>query len=125
MNILQKFGEFLKENSVNYAIIVDIEKARLIPVGSRESLFFDGMIKTNFYDIETALVLNDFLKTQYMPKVFKQGEVMCVITKPNDDYIIGLFYHDDREAKEVFQRTEYLNERTKDFWSMQMQGIIP
>jgi len=92
---------------------------------SRESLFFDGMIKTNFYDIETALVLNEFLKTQYMPKVFKQGEVMCVITKPNDDYIIGLFYHDDREAKEVFQRTEYLNERTKDFWSMQMQGIIP
>ena len=125
MNILQKFGEFLKENSVNYAIIVDLEKASLIPVGSSESLLFDGMIKTNFYDIETALVLNDFLKTQYMPKVFKQGEVMCVITKPNDDYIIGLFYHDDRKAKEVFQRTEYLNERAKDFWSTQMQGNKP
>jgi len=125
LNILQKFGEFLKENSVNYAIIVDLEKASLIPVGSSESLLFDGMIKTNFYDIETALVLNDFLKTQYMPKVFKQGEVMCVITKPNDDYIIGLFYHDDRKAKEVFQRTEYLNERAKDFWSTQMQGNKP
>ena len=47
MNILQKFGEFLKENSVNYAIIVDLEKASLIPVGSSESLLFDGMIKTN------------------------------------------------------------------------------
>lgn len=120
----QKFDKYLKENNINYAIIVDIVNACLISVGNSDTLLFDGMIKTNFYDMKTALVLNEFLKTQYMPKVFKQGEVLCVIIKPNDDYIIGLFYHDNSEANEVFQRTEHLNVQTKEFWSTEMQGNI-
>ena len=43
-----------------------------------------------------------------MPKIFKQGEVVCVIGKPFEQGVFGIFYHENREPKEFMKWAKYL-----------------
>ena len=64
--------------------------------------------KRNFYNIEMIQDLYKIICNQNLPKIFKQGEVVCVIGKPFEQGVFGIFYHENREPKEFMKWAKYL-----------------
>ena len=76
--------------------------------GDKDKLIYKGLIKTNFYDIDIIHELNNNIKGEKLPKVLKQGKVVCVIGKPKEHNIVGIFYHEHRAPLEFIKWSKSL-----------------
>lgn len=101
---------YVTENEVVYLILVDLKKNVIKEYGDKNKLLYKGLIKTNFYDIDSIHELNNNISGEKLPKILKQGEVVCLIGKPEASSIVGIFYHEHREPFEFVKWTKNLYE---------------
>lgn len=109
-----KLKEVLKKYGIIYCIVAHLDCKLVETYGDKEDL-----VKTHFYDYETIQALNKFLTGQPKPKLFRQGEVASIMCKPNQDTIVGLFYHEHREFPEYFKWAKEVNKEIEVVWDNQ------
>lgn len=66
--------------------------------------------------MERVLALNDYLKDQIMPQAWNQGIVKCFVCELVDNILMGLFFHENRNAVESYRFDKELNEVIKAIW---------
>ncbi|WP_061313044.1 hypothetical protein [Clostridium botulinum] len=103
-----KLNDVLLKDNIIYCLVIDLENNNIETFGNKDELKYDGLLKTHFYDMNTIYNLNDFLERQQLPK-FKQGEVVCIICKPQSDIIVGLLYHEERNFMECYKSVKEIN----------------
>lgn len=102
--------KYVIDNEVVFLILVDLEKNLIKEYGDKDKLLYKGLLKTNFYDINSIHELNNNISGEKLPKILKQGEVVCVIGKPKDSSLVGIFYHEHRDPNEFIKWTKHLYE---------------
>ncbi|MBC2582761.1 hypothetical protein [Clostridium sp. DJ247] len=111
-----KLKDVLEKYKIIYCIVAHLDKGLIETLGNKEELAYQGLLKTHFYDIETIQSLDKFLEGQSKPKLFRQGEVACIICKPDNNVIIGLLYHEYREFPEYFKWSKEVNQEIEAIW---------
>lgn len=103
------FEERLREWNVPFAIIADLETGNAIRVGCSTGLEFDDLVNTLFRDAEAILATSRYLEGQILPRIWNQGQESCVLCKPNDQTLVGLFLSDQRNPVEKYRWFQQLN----------------
>ncbi|MBN1045260.1 MULTISPECIES: hypothetical protein [unclassified Clostridium] len=111
-----KLNDVLLKDNIIYCLVIDLENNNIETFGNKDELKYDGLLKTHFYDMDTIYNLNDFLERQQLPKLFKQGEVVCIICKPQSDIIVGLLYHEERNFMECYKSVKEINKEINLIW---------
>ncbi|MGN6710521.1 hypothetical protein [Anaerocolumna jejuensis] len=108
--------KYISENEVIYMILVNLENKLIKEYGDKDKLLYKGLFKANFYDLDSINELNNNISDKKLPKVLKQGEVVCVVGKPEESSIVGIFYHEYREPIEFARWTRALYEKLLMIW---------
>lgn len=111
-----KLKEILSENEINYCVVTHLDKGTIETFGNKSELVYKGLLKTHFHDMDTIYSLNNFLEGQKLPKLFRQGEVACIICKPNNNVIVGMLYHEQREFLEYYNWSKEINKEVELLW---------
>ncbi|WBW96114.1 hypothetical protein [Oceanirhabdus sp. W0125-5] len=106
----------LSKHEIIYCVVTHLDKGAMETFGNKEELEYQGLIQTNFYDIDNVYSLNNSLEGQELPKLFRQGKVACIIFKPTNSVIVGMFYHEKRDFREYCNWSKELNEEVKLLW---------
>ena len=100
------------------------------------SLYVDADLKTNEFNIiktstqltsyslfvqlilhNTPDILLHTITGQIMPRMWRQGNVRCIISQPNHNHIIALFYENTLDAKENYLHALELNNTITNLFS--------
>lgn len=106
----------MHDNNIILAMVANLSNNSIITIGSKSELEYASLVENLFGDMEQVRALNDSLKGQIMPQAWNQGIVKCLVCKPVDDIVIGLFFHEDRNAVESYRFGKMLNELIKAIW---------
>ncbi|APC40331.1 hypothetical protein [Clostridium estertheticum] len=111
-----KINNILLKYNIIYSLTINLKDKYVEEIGDSSKLEYDGLLKTHFNDMETIIKLNGFLEGQQLPKLFKQGKVICIICKPKNNIIVGLFYHEDKDFTHYYKKAKELNEEIVSVW---------
>ncbi|SFA79917.1 hypothetical protein [Clostridium frigidicarnis] len=112
-----KLSNVLSRYKIIYCLVINLDNNSIKTFGNKDDLAYDGLLKTHFYDIDTIYNLNSFLEGQQLPKLFKQGEVLCIICKPKSNIIVGLLYHEKRDFIQYYKVAKEINEEIISIWN--------
>jgi hypothetical protein len=107
--ITKEFEAFAEKYNILFAVIVDLEKEVDYTFGSKDTLTYEGLYNSLFGDMEIIKKLNDSLEGQLMPQSWKQGELKCLVVKPNEKILAGLFFNDTKNAMESYKLGKQMN----------------
>lgn len=100
------------EPDVVYGVVSDTEGSVWIEFGDRAKA--GGIPNYYFANAKAMPGLAEFLKNQpVLPKTIMQGRIACVICKPNDRDIVGLFTVGDGDVLANMQRGEELDRKIR------------
>lgn len=108
--------DILYKNEIIYCVVTNLKKGTIETFGNKDELEYQGLLKTNFYDMDTINSLNNSLEGQELPKLFRQGKVACIIFKPNNNVIVGMLYHEKREFREYCNWSKEINKEVERLW---------
>lgn len=74
------------------------------------------MVEQLFGDIQQIKLLNDSLVGQELPRFWQQGKVRCLVSKPKDSIILGVFYNESRSLKESFYFGNEIMKKIDNIW---------
>ncbi|WP_324822874.1 hypothetical protein [Sinanaerobacter sp. ZZT-01] len=97
---LEKLSDLISENKIAYCVIADLDMESIETIGCVTELEYKDLVEQLFYDMEQIKVLNFSLIGQQLPRSWKQGKVKCLICKPKDSIVVGLFYNEYRMLSE-------------------------
>ncbi|WP_144408463.1 hypothetical protein [Pelosinus fermentans] len=109
----RKYTDFMSKHGIIYLVIVDLESYAIVSFGWSYKLPYAGLLDL-FHDEESIKSLNDSLEGEIMPQAMRQGEVKCLICKPKNDMLVGLFYLENRDVAEAYKFGEQLNEELSE-----------
>ena len=107
------FQRFLQDNNILVGVVVDIGSSSIVVHGDPKQLESDGLLRYYFSDVAK---LNGYLTGRLLPAMLQQGQVAGVISKPTDDMIVGLLYHDERPVLQRYQYSQQLDQGVRDIW---------
>jgi hypothetical protein len=107
------FQRFLHENSILVGVVVDIARGSIVIHGDPEKLESDGLLRYYFSD---AAALTGYLSDRIMPTMLQQGKVAGVVSKPTDDTIVGMLYHDERPVVQRYHHSQLLDQALRTTW---------
>ncbi len=110
----EPFKRFLKKHSIIVGIVVDVQSGSIEIYGNTKRLESDGLLHYYFTD---AAKLNDYLTDRILPTMLQHGKVAGVISKPVNDAIVGLLYHDERPVLQRYEHSILLDKSIRDLWS--------
>lgn len=62
--------------------------------------------------------LTEYLDGQIMPRMWGQGNSKCIISRPNDNQVIAMFYESTMDAKENYFFAKKIDSLVKEvFWA--------
>ena len=99
----------LKEWSIPFAVIADLETGNAVRVGCSTGMGFDDLDNNLFRDAETVFATGRSLEGQVLPRIWSQGKISCFVCKPDERTIVGLFCHDKRNPIERYHWSKQLN----------------
>ena len=108
MNI-RVLEEQLKVWKIPLAVVADVETGDTIRLGSSTGLGVDDLLNNLFRDADAVLTTARSLEGQLLPRTWIQGNVSCVVCKPNETTMVGLFCIDQRNPVEMYHRSKALN----------------
>lgn len=114
---LLEISELMDKNNIVYAVIANLENGRVETAGGKEKLKYCDLVDTLFGDVEHIKSLNDSLEEQLMPRMWGQGEISCIVCKPADNILIGLFYHENREPAAAYRFSKKMDQQVKMIWN--------
>lgn len=115
--IKDKLKNLIQENTILYTIIVDLNSNAIEEIGDKNKLEYSGLLNTLFGDKESIFRLNNSLKNQIMPQSWGQGKVSCIVCKPVEDILIGLFYHNEKDGLEAYNFDLEINKEIEKIWN--------
>lgn len=100
----------LESLGVPFSIVADLKSGEINWIGESESVDKTDLISAIFADEETARGFCDSLEGQVLPRIWGQGQITCVVCKPTDSILIGLFVKEDRDVIEMSEWAEKADE---------------
>lgn len=98
------------------AVIVSIGTERKETLGDRRALDSDYTVRTVFDDLSVQEI-EQYLDGRILPRMIQQGRVCGVICKPNEDTIVGLYYHDERDVVQRYEMSKSIDADIRELWS--------
>jgi len=99
----------MSKYEIIYSVIANLKLDTLTSIGWRYKLPYQGLLDL-FHDEESVKSLNDSLVGEIMPQAMRQGELKCLICKPKNDILIGLFYVEKRDVGDAYIFGKKLND---------------
>src|SRR5215471_3293932 len=87
---------------------------RLITVGDPSGLRRNGLIDILFEDARAIIQVNESLRRRILPQLCVQGNESCILMKPFDDLLIGLFHQDSRSSEQLFYEGREISRKIAD-----------
>jgi hypothetical protein len=106
----------MSEHQVIYGIVADLDSGGVDTFGDKTKLRYKGLVQTLFGDGNSIRDLNASLEGQMMPQTWGQGEDACIVCKPAENFIVGLFYHEQREPAESYRFSKQLDAQIGEVW---------
>ena len=114
--LASEITRIMSEHQLIYAIVTDLDSGRVDTFGDKTKLKYKGLVQTLFGDGDSIRDLNTSLEGQMMPRTWGQGEDACVVCKPAESIIVGLFYHEQRELAEAYHFSQELDAQIGEVW---------
>lgn len=111
-----KLNEIMLNNNIAFSVVANLDDNNIENIGNKTELEYHSLVENLFGNIEHIHALNDSLKGQIMPQSWKQGNVKCLVCKPADNVIVGLFYNEERTTIESYRFGKTLNDIIKGAW---------
>ena len=89
-----------------YAVVADTSGSIVLELGDPERLQWKGIVKNLFGDSQAIRNLASFLEGQTAPRLHGQGEIHCILLKPREDLVTGLFDQSGRATVDVFSEAQ-------------------
>jgi len=105
----------MSEESIAMVLVACLTSGEVESV-RREPLQYDGLVQGLFGDRERVLALDRSLLERPTPRLWGQGAVSCVICKPNDTTIVGLFSNKQREPAELYHWSLEIEKKVAHLW---------
>lgn len=113
---LNKVEEIIKKYDILYTIVVQLDDGRIDTIGDRNKLKYDDIVSMYFDNINSIKNLSQSLEGQLMPRLLSQGEIACIICKPNDNTIISMFFNEGESSFDAIDLSEDVNQDIKELW---------
>ncbi len=112
------FLDLLLESNISMAIVASSNHGSIEVVNGKKSLVSDDLVNHLFGDADTVIALSRSLEGQKLPRLWAQGDqVFCMVCKPSNDRIVGLFYQDKKNnPKEEIRWSKEINRRIEELW---------
>jgi len=106
----------LEVTGVPFAVIAHLATGELVSVGDSRAVAGDDLFNSLFLDFECVSALNRSLQGQLLPRTWSQGKVSCIVCKPEEDVIVGLFSLNERDPVAQYHWTKKLGNEVTAFW---------
>ncbi len=83
--------DVLSAHHALYAVVTDPCGSHWEEYGEKSAVPYQGIISAYFPNPDAMAKLDEFLQGQMLPKTIVQGDVICVISRPREDRIVGVF----------------------------------
>jgi hypothetical protein len=111
MNIIpETLRDVLTTLNVSFAAIADLPSCEIQFLGDPKAVDNNDLISTLFADSETIQSLNRSLEGQILPRTWNQGKVSCIVCKPTNETIVGLFVIDESDAVQQYHWSKKADE---------------
>ncbi len=114
--LASEITRIMSQHQLIYVIVADLDSGRVDTLGDQAKLKYKDLIPTLFGAGDSIRDLNNSLEGQMMPRTWRQGEVACILCKPVESAIVGLFYHEHREPAESYRFSEQLDAQIGEVW---------
>ena len=114
--LASEITRIMSEHQLIYAIVADLDSGGVDTFGDKAKLKYKDLIQTLFGDGDSIRDLNAHLDGQIMPQSWRQGKVACILSKPVESTIVGLFYHEQREPTESYRFSKELGAQIGKIW---------
>jgi len=108
------FNKVLESLNVPMATVADLKTGEIHLLGEPESVENTDLLTSLFADSETLESLSRSLEGQILPQIWNQGQVSCVVCKPTDTTLVGLFVKDDLDAVEQYRWSQRANKAIQE-----------
>lgn len=109
--MLDKLKDLVNKNKISYCVVATLDIDSIDTIGCVSELEYKDLVEQLFGDMQQIKLLNESLVGQQLPRSWKQGKVKCLVCKPKDNIIIGLFYN---EYRPLFESIDFGNEIAKE-----------
>jgi len=116
--ILKNLKEFVKKNDIMYTVVVDLEKFEKFSFGKKKKIENDSLYNSLFGDEYCISRLDSILREQNIPQSWEQGNINCLVMKPEDNVIVGLFYSDKYDSVESYRFAKEINTAVSGLWQL-------
>lgn len=113
MNDSSWFEKFLDTNSIIVGVIVNTATNSVAIYGTPESLESNSLLHYYFTDAKKLTV---YLKDRLLPVMLQQDDIAGVISKPDENTIVGLLYRDTKSVIDRYHHSQTLSNRLCDAW---------
>lgn len=109
-------SELMDRHDIMVVVILTIDTGEKEIVGDRTALESDYVVRTLFDDL-SAKQVQEYLEGQILPRMAQQGKVCGVICQPNENVVVGLYYHDERGVFQRAETSEIIDKEIRDLWA--------
>lgn len=117
MKIPQALNNVLETLNVPFAAVAHLPSGRIQFIGAPEAVGNTDLISTLFADSETVESLSRSLEGQLLPRAWNQGKATCIVCKPTDETIVGLFVIDELDAVQQYHWSKKADEAIRSTFS--------
>ena len=119
---LEKLKDILDKNAISSCIVANLNTDSIDMIGDVTELEYKDLVEQLFGDIQQIKLLNDSLVGQELPRFWQQGKVRCLVSKPKDSIILGVFYNESRSLKESFYFGNEIMKKIDNIWKSATPG---
>jgi hypothetical protein len=110
------FDGFLSDNDIPFAIVANVSMGEIQSFGDSLAISNTDLVNNLFADAECITAMQRSLQGQMLPRIWRQGQVSCVVCKPTDGIIVGFFCKDEREPVERYRWAKQLCVNAVSLW---------
>lgn len=107
--------EFAKEYGISIVVCAEQNNKEFNIIKSDSELEKSDLFK-QLIVYNSADNLLESIKGQMLPRIWTQDDIKCVMSKPNEEQVVAMFYKSNMDAKENYFFAKQLDEKIKEIW---------
>ena len=116
---MEALQQLISSGEALYIIVSNPTGTRWEEYGDKELLPYKGLTAYEFSGPENMPALDKFLEGQILPQTFRQGEASCIICKPREDIIVGVFTIINGDVFVSVKKSKDINRKIESiFWCL-------
>ena len=108
--------KFLEDQSLNYIVVANLDGTIWEEFGAVDSLEHQGVVNGYIRDKSCVGDISDWLKDAILPQIVGQGKVVGLFSRISEDVVFAIFYHDESEVVEGYDRACLLEQEFMKKW---------